>query len=52
MKKKITVDDLTDREKRIYCFMIESEKQNGSIIVPPKMLKEAENILSKLGISK
>ena len=49
--EKLTVNELTNEEKKIYCFMIESERQNGSIIVPPNMLKEAEKILDKLGLS-
>lgn len=47
----IVVDDLTDEEKRIYCFMLISERQNGNIIVHPDMLDEAKKILKKLGIS-
>lgn len=49
--KHCTVNDLTDEEKRIWCFMDNSERTNGIIVVPPWMKEKAEAVLKKLGIS-
>lgn len=48
--KPCTVDELTNEEKRIWCFMNYSESVNGTVIVPPWMLDKAKEIYKKLGI--
>ena len=51
---RIRMDDmdkeLTNKQRKIYRFMLYSLSVNGSFIVPPWMLSEAEELYRKLGM--
>ncbi len=42
------IKDLTEKEKKLWLFMVRSEMENGMIIVPPDLAKECNDVLKKL----